>query len=106
MSVLPSAVKTRSDEFRANAERMNALIAELREKTATAAQGGSEAARKKYTERGKLLVRDRVNLLLDPGTPFLELSALAANGLYSDEVPGAGLVTGIGRISGQECMVV
>ncbi len=106
MAVLQSAIKTRTDEFRANAERMNALITELRDKTAAAAMGGSEAARKKYTERGKLLVRDRVNLLLDPGTPFLELSALAANGLYNDEVPGAGLVTGIGRISGQECMVV
>ena len=66
MAVLQSAIKTRTDEFRANAERMNALIAELRDKTAGAAQGGSEAARKKYTERGKLLVRDRVNLLLDP----------------------------------------
>ena len=86
MAVLTSALKPRSDDFRANAERMAALTAELRAKTATAAQGGSEAARKKYTERGKLLVRDRVNLLLDPGTPFLELSALAANGLYNDEV--------------------
>lgn len=106
MAVLTSAIKPRSDEFRANTERMAALTAELRDKTATAAMGGSEAARKKYTERGKLLVRDRVNLLLDPGTPFLELSALAANGLYGDEVPGAGLVSGIGRVSGQPCMVV
>ncbi len=106
MAVLQSAIKTRTDEFRANAERMNTLITELRDKTAAAAQGGSEAARRKYTDRGKLLVRDRVDLLLDPGTPFLELSALAANGLYNDEVPGAGLVTGVGRVSGQECIVV
>jgi 3-methylcrotonyl-CoA carboxylase beta subunit len=106
MSVLQSAINTRNEEFRANAERMRGLVAELEERTAKVAQGGSEAARKKYQERGKLLVRDRVDLLLDPGTPFLELSALAGNGLYGDEVPGAGLVTGIGRISGVECMIV
>ncbi len=106
MPVLQSTIKTRTDEFRANADRMNALLAELRDKTATAAKGGSDAARKKYTERGKLLVRDRVDLLLDPGAPFLELSALAANGLYNDEVPGAGVVGGIGRVSGQACVIV
>ena len=106
MSVLESSIKTGSEEFRANTERMRGLVADLEERTAEAAQGGSEAARKKYRERGKLLVRERVDLLLDPGAPFLELSALAANGLYGDEVPGAGLVTGIGRISGTECMIV
>ena len=106
MSVLQSAIKTRSEEFRANAEHMRGLVAELRERTAKAARGGSEASRKKYQERGKLLVRERVDLLLDPGTPFLELSALAANGVYGDEVPSAGLVTGIGRISCTECMIV
>ena len=106
MSVLRSAIKTRSEEFRQNAERMRGLVATLREKTATVARGGTEAARKKYQERGKLLVRDRVDLLLDPGTPFLELSALAANGLYGDDVPSAGIVTGIGRIRGTECMIV
>ncbi len=106
MGVLRSAINPRSDEFRTNAERMQALMTELREKTAAAAEGGTEAARRKYTERGKLLVGDRVNLLLDPGTPFLELSSLAANGLYGDEVPRAGIVTGIGRISGRECLVV
>src|SRR5579875_3081837 len=106
MSVLQSTINTRSEEFRGNAERMRALVAELREKTAAAAQGGTEAARKKYKERGKLLVRERVDLLLDPGTPFLEISALAANGLYGDEVPCAGVVAGIGRVSGTECMIV
>ena len=106
MSVLRSAIKTRSEEFRANTDRMSGLVAALREKTATTAKGGSEAARKKYQDRGKLLARDRIDLLLDPGTPFLELSALAANGLYGDEVPGAGVVTGIGRIGGSECVVV
>ena len=106
MSVLPSQIRTRSDEFRVNAERMKALVAELREKTATVAKGGPEPARTKYQQRGKLLVRDRIDLLLDPGTPFLELSPLAANGLYGDDVPSAGLVTGIGRVSGRECVIV
>ncbi|HWZ50537.1 MAG TPA: carboxyl transferase domain-containing protein [Granulicella sp.] len=85
---------------------MTRLVMELRERTAKVAQGGSEAARKKYQTRGKLLVRDRIDLLLDGGTPFLELSALAANGLYGDEVPSAGVVTGIGRVSGRECVIV
>jgi 3-methylcrotonyl-CoA carboxylase beta subunit len=106
MGVLDSAIKPRSEEFRTNSERMRALATELREKTAAAAQGGTEAARRKYKERGKLLVRERVNLLLDPGTPFLELSPLAAHGMYGDEVPGAGLVSGIGRIRGTECVIV
>ncbi|HUY95336.1 MAG TPA: carboxyl transferase domain-containing protein, partial [Terracidiphilus sp.] len=106
MSVLTSQVQTQSEEFRGNMERMRELVRELREKTAHAALGGSEAARKKYKARGKLFVRERVDLLLDAGTPFLELSALAANGMYSGDVPGAGLVTGIGRISGTECVIV
>jgi 3-methylcrotonyl-CoA carboxylase beta subunit len=106
MSVLTSQVQTRSDEFRANMERMRALVDELREKTAQAARGGSEAARKKYKSRDKLFVRERVDLLLDAGTAFLELSPLAAHGMYSGDVAGAGIVTGIGRISGQACVVV
>ncbi len=106
MSVLTSQVQVRSEEYRGNLERMQELVRELREKTAVAALGGSEAARKKYKSRGKLFVRERVDLLLDAGTPFLELSALAANGMYGGDVPGAGLVTGIGRISGTECVIV
>jgi 3-methylcrotonyl-CoA carboxylase beta subunit len=106
VTVLSSQIKTQSDEFRANTERMTALVLELREKTAEAAQGGSESARKKYKARGKLFARERVDLLLDAGTPFLELSPLAANGMYGGDVPGAGIVTGIGRISGQECVIV
>jgi 3-methylcrotonyl-CoA carboxylase beta subunit len=87
------------------------LVADLRERLATARLGGSEAARTKHTDRGKLLVRDRVDRLLDPGSPFLELSPLAATGMYGDPhgpdtVPSAGIVTGIGRISGRECVVV
>src|ERR1700746_3399549 len=106
MSVLTSQVQTRSDEFRANMKRMRALVDELREKTGQAAQGGSEAARKKYKSRDKLFVRERVDLLLDAGTPFFELSPLAAYGMYSGDVASAGIVTGIGRISGQACVIV
>ncbi len=106
MSILTSQVQTRSEEFRGNMERMQELVRELRERTALAAMGGSESARRKYKSRGKLFVRERVDLMLDAGTPFLELSALAANGMYGGDVPGAGLVTGIGRISGTECVIV
>jgi 3-methylcrotonyl-CoA carboxylase beta subunit len=81
-------------------------VAELRDRLAVARLGGSEAARTKHTDRGKLLVRDRVDRLLDPGSPFLELSPLAATGMYDDAVPSAGVVTGIGRVSGRECVVV
>src|SRR6478736_6361331 len=90
---------------------MRELVGELRERLATARQGGSEAARTKHTDRGKLLARDRVDRLLDPGSPFLELSPLAATGMYSpqdgpDAVPSAGIVTGVGRVAGRECVVV
>ena len=82
------------------------VVADLRERLATARQGGSEAAREKHTARGKLLVRDRVDRLLDPGSPFLELSPLAATDMYGGAVPSAGVVTGVGRISGRTCVVV
>ena len=85
---------------------MKELVDELRERLATARQGGSEAARRKHTDRGKLLVRDRVDRLLDPGSPFLELSPLAAYDLYGGGVPSAGVVTGVGRVSGREVVVV
>ena len=106
MSVLTSQIQTRSDEFRANAERMKALVSELREKTAQAAQGGLEAARRKYKSHEKLFVRERIDLLVDSGAPFLELSPLAANGMYGGDVASAGIVTGIGRIGGQECAII
>jgi 3-methylcrotonyl-CoA carboxylase beta subunit len=95
-----------SAEFRANAGRMRALVAELQAKRAEAAFGGSERARERHVGRGKLLPRDRVMNLIDPGSPFLELSPLAANKMYDDAIHGAGLITGIGRIEGRECMVV
>ena len=88
------------------AEDLRGLVDELRSRLAVVRQGGSEAARAKHTARGKLLVRDRVDRLLDPGSPFLELSPLAAVGMYDDAVPSAGVVTGVGRVSGRECVVV
>jgi 3-methylcrotonyl-CoA carboxylase beta subunit len=106
MTAIKSKLNPRSPEFAANRELMVKLVEELRAKTAQAALGGSEAARAKHTARGKLLARDRVNLLLDPGSAFLELSALAGNSMYGDEVPSAGMVTGIGRVSGRECLIV
>ncbi|HUW39067.1 MAG TPA: carboxyl transferase domain-containing protein [Rhodocyclaceae bacterium] len=106
MTVIKSQLHPRSKEFKTNAAAMQKLVAELREKTVRAAQGGSEEARAKHLARGKLLARDRVDHLLDPGAPFLELSPLAAHGLYGDEVPSAGVVTGIGRVKGVECIIV
>jgi 3-methylcrotonyl-CoA carboxylase beta subunit len=106
MSVLASAIDTRGAEFRANAEAMRALLAELGGHTAQAALGGPEAARQRHASRGKLLPRERVERLLDPGTPFLELSPLAAHGMYGGEVPAGGILTGIGRVAGQECVIV
>jgi 3-methylcrotonyl-CoA carboxylase beta subunit len=88
------------------AAEMKELVDDLRARLAVVRQGGSEAARKKHTDRGKLLARDRVDALLDPGSPFLELSALAATGMYEDAVPSAGIVTGVGLISGRTCVVV
>lgn len=106
MPVLKSAVDTGSAGFRDNQAAMGRLVSDLRDTVARIAQGGGERARSKHLARGKLLPRDRVATLLDPGTPFLELSQLAAEGVYDDVVPAAGLITGIGRISGRECVVV
>jgi 3-methylcrotonyl-CoA carboxylase beta subunit len=106
MSILQPALDPRSPTFRANAEHMAALVATLRREVATVGKGGGEAARQRHTGRGKLLPRDRVHNLLDPGSPFLELSQLAAYGMYGGEVPGAGLITGVGRVSGREVVVV
>ncbi len=106
MSVITSRINPRSAEFQANAEAMRALVADLRDKTARIAVGGSEAARKKHLARGKLLPRERVNYLLDPGTPFLEVGPLAAYGMYDNDAPAAGIITGVGRVQGGECMIV
>ncbi|WP_283949874.1 carboxyl transferase domain-containing protein [Limobrevibacterium gyesilva] len=103
---LASEADPRSAAFRANAAAMAELVADLRAKVGRTAQGGGEVARKRHLGRGKLLPRERIEALLDPGTPFLELSQLAAYGMYGDEVPAAGIITGIGRVSGRECVIV
>jgi len=106
MPTLETQLNSRSADFQANAEAMRALVADLQAQIAQAAQGGGEAARAKHTARGKLLPRDRVQMLLDPGTPFLELAPLAAHGLYNGDAPCAGVIAGIGRVSGVDCMIV
>ena len=106
MHVLQSQIDPRSQEFRANSEAMLALVEDLRAKVAQVELGGGEAARARHTARGKLLARERIELLLDPGSPFLEIGQLAAWGLYDGDAPGAGMVAGIGRIQGLECVVV
>ena len=95
-----------SPDARANAEHNRALVAELRERVATAARGGSDRSRERHTARGKLLPRDRVERLLDPGSPFLEIGQLAAHGVYDDPISGAGVIAGIGRVSGRQAMIV
>jgi len=106
VAILETRIDRAADEFAANREHMAGLVEELRARTAAAAQGGGEAAVERHRGRGKLLARERVDRLLDPESAFLELNALAANGLYSDEAPGAGMVSGIGLVEGQECVVV
>ncbi|GGO73332.1 carboxyl transferase domain-containing protein [Bowmanella pacifica] len=106
MPRIESKINTKSQEFAANVEHMQAQVNDLREKVAQIRQGGGEHANKRHTDRGKLLPRERINALLDPGAPFLELSQLAAWQVYEDYVPAAGLIAGIGRVSGVECMIV
>ncbi len=106
MTTFMSRVDPRSSEFCANADTMRGLVADLREKVAAVSLGGNAGAREKHVSRGKLLPRERVERLLDPGSPFLEVGQLAAYGMYDGEAPGAGMITGIGRVQGQECMVV
>ena len=106
MAKLASHINVASDAFRENREAMAALVADLAAKRAEAAVGGSERARERHVARGKLLPRDRVMGLIDPGAPFLELSQLAAYGMYSGDIHGAGLITGVGRVSGRECMII
>jgi 3-methylcrotonyl-CoA carboxylase beta subunit len=106
MTQLSSSMDTRSIAYIDNRAHMEGLIADLSEKVAQIQLGGGDAARDRHVSRGKLLVRDRIRLLLDPGSPFLELSQFAAYGVYEDDVPAAGIVTGIGRIEGRECVIV
>ena len=111
MTILETQLNARSADFQANAAAMRVVVDDLKAQIQKATLGGGEAARAKHTARGKLLPRDRVQMLLDPGTPFLELSPLAAMGMYpdrdgSDSAPCAGLIAGIGRVSGVDCLIV
>jgi len=106
MTRLTSLTDAASDGYAANAKHNIALVDELRARVATAALGGSAQHRDRHVARGKLLPRDRVHRLLDPGSPFLEVGQLVANGMYDDGAPGAGIIAGIGRVSGRECMIV
>src|SRR5471030_1171280 len=106
MTAIKSKLDPRSEEFQANAKVMTGLVADLRAKIDQVAQGGGEAARAKHVARGKLLPRERVRSLLDAGSPFLELSQLAGWEMYGGNAPCAGIITGVGRVSGQECVIV
>jgi 3-methylcrotonyl-CoA carboxylase beta subunit len=106
MAKIETRLNPRDEQFQSNAQAMRALVGELHVKLARTAEGGGEAARAKHAARGKLLPRERVQLLLDPGSPFLELSPMAAHGMYNDDAPAAGIITGIGRVAGTECLVV
>jgi 3-methylcrotonyl-CoA carboxylase beta subunit len=106
MPVIETAVDVRSAESRSNSEAMRALVRDLRDTAERVRLGGGEVARERHLSRGKLLPRDRIRALIDPVSPFLEIGQLAAHGMYGGEVPSAGIVTGIGRVSGRECMIV
>jgi 3-methylcrotonyl-CoA carboxylase beta subunit len=106
MTFLTSAIDPRSEAFRANADALTALVAQLRATVETVRLGGGETARARHVGRGKLLPRDRVRTLIDPGSPFLEFSQLAAHGMYGGDIAGAGIVTGIGRVAGRECVII
>ena len=106
MDRISSKIRTDTPEFKANSDKMTAAVAQLRERLAQAREGGGPRYLQRHREQGKLPVRERINLLLDEGSPFLELSPLAAWEMYDNEAPGAGLVTGIGRVSGREVLIV
>ena len=106
MPQIESKINTRSAEFIENTKNLQLQLDDLRQKLEQTAKGGSEEARAKHVGRGKLLPRDRVNQLIDPGSPFLELSPLAAHGMYNGDAPGAGIITGIGQVSGSQCVIV
>ncbi len=106
MEIISSSIDTSSPEFQQNSQHHRQLATELKERLERVHEGGGEKYRKRQEEQGKLFVRERIDRLLDPGSPFLELSALAATDLYDNEGPGAGIVTGIGRVSNREVMIV
>lgn len=106
MDTLKSNINTRSKEFLENSKVMESLVSDLKKKIAFSQMGGGKEAIERHISRGKLLPRERINYLIDPGSPFLEFSSLAAYGHYNDEAPGSGLITGIGRVSGRECVLI
>ena len=106
MPVIESQIDPRSAEFQANAAQLRGVVDDLKKQLAQTALGGGDKARNKHTERGKLLPRERIRGLLDPGSPFLEFSPLAAHGMYEDQAPCAGMIAGIGRVHGSEVVVV
>ncbi|MFN8419393.1 MAG: carboxyl transferase domain-containing protein [Anaerolineae bacterium] len=106
MDILETQIDSAAEEFRRNAEFQRGLVSELRERLAVVRQGGGEKYRQRQTEQGKLFARERIDKLIDSGSPFLELSPLAAWQTYEDETPSAGIVTGIGRVSGRECLII
>src|SRR6056297_1059564 len=105
MTVLQSNLNPRDEAFQKNSDHMQAQVDDLGRLVATIREGGGEKAQQRHLSRGKLLPRDRLQAVLDPGSPFLELSQLAAHNVYDDVVPGAGIITGIGRVAGRECMI-
>jgi 3-methylcrotonyl-CoA carboxylase beta subunit len=106
VTAIKSTIDTASPEFCANRTAMHELVTELQTRRSAAAEGGPQRSRERHLARGKLLPRDRVMTLIDAGTPFLELSPLAADDMYEDAIRAAGLITGIGRVSGRECVIV
>src|SRR5690554_2928951 len=106
MTILQSKINPRSEEFQANQESMAQAVADLRDKVATIQQGGGPSYQERHIARGKLLPRERINRLLDDGSPFLEIGQLAAYNVYDEEVPAAGVIAGVGRVSGTECMII
>ena len=106
MTLITSKIETRSSDFQANADQMGEKLQSLRAAVSKVSLGGGERARKRHIDRGKLLPRERIRCLLDPGAPFLELQQLAAWELYEEDIPSAGIITGIGRVSGLECLII
>ncbi|MGZ0189777.1 MAG: carboxyl transferase domain-containing protein, partial [Alphaproteobacteria bacterium] len=106
MAVLESGINPRSKGFRANAKEMAAIVDDLRAQVAAVSAGGGDRSMQRHLSRGKLAPRERVRRLTDPGSPFLEFSQLAAWGMYENEAPGAGIITGIGRVMGRECVII
>src|SRR6059036_4289969 len=106
MDVLDSHVNPADSIFKTNRDRMYQLVAELRDRLTRVRQGGGPKYLQRHREQGKMPVRERIDRLIDPGSPFLELSPLAAFGVYEDDTPGAGIVTGVARVSGRDVMVI